>query len=90
MAEMYAHYFIGIRCDARGCGLELEAPESSSWKAEAAFWRKAVALGWTAWASRSRRCYCPNHKPSQGHRMRDVTPKASFVASDDPEEVSGQ
>lgn len=32
-----------------------------------------IAEGWTYWASRSLRIYCSDCKPSQGHRMADVT-----------------
>ena len=35
-----------------------------------------VAAGWTVWAGRSRRVYCPDCEPRLGHKMHRVTLRA--------------
>lgn len=61
-----------IDCDASGCCAQI-VPPRTDWYV----WSKALkewfaTTGWTAWAGRSNRHYCPKHGPRTGHKMRPV------------------
>ena len=65
------HYTSGVGCDATGCGAEVKGAMVSRFDHRYA--RIAVSQGWTFWAGRSLRVYCPAHGPSRGSTMRDVS-----------------
>lgn len=75
MTEHYtAPEFTGLSCDATGCAVERRTDPLPTYTAEVPhFMAEATAEGWTIWAGRSRRVYCPAHGPKPGHQMRDVT-----------------
>lgn len=74
---MGEHYtvpeFTGLSCDTRQCDARKDSADPIPWSvyctARNQFVNEAVAEGWTIWAGRTRRVYCPAHKPQQGHKM---------------------
>lgn len=60
----------GVRCDGKGCDAEVSGPAVSD---NRVYRQQAVALGWTLWAARGTRAYCPEHGPQPGHRMSELT-----------------
>lgn len=67
-----------LTCDAAGCSSRVTSPRIDTTKASAnmqvsMFYCEASRAGWTFWAGRGLRTYCPDHGPRPGHSMRDVT-----------------
>lgn len=73
MAEHYDRRLTRITCDKLSCGAEEVPPEPLEWEAEREFLCAVVAKGWTIWVSRSRRTYCPQHKPNPKSKLRQIT-----------------
>lgn len=68
--------YIVIECDKRGCSRgshEAYDPDHPLPVADRALYGRLLDAGWTFWASRESRMFCPDHGPSRGSRMRDVT-----------------
>jgi hypothetical protein len=68
--------YLRIDCDHRGCPALEGAdfyPGLTQADASADLWARLIAQGWTVWHGRKTRIYCPDHGPSRGSRMRDVT-----------------
>jgi hypothetical protein len=70
--------YVAVNCDATGCLSEATRRfdtrlGGSSLSAEKALFAQLAAEGWTFWASRSRRAYCPYHGPKPGHGMYELT-----------------
>ncbi len=64
---------LGVACDTRGCEAEFAARRHKNVFAARDLTRDAARkVGWTFWAGRSLRTYCPAHGPRPGHRMREV------------------
>jgi hypothetical protein len=73
MGEHYtAPQFTGLSCDATGCTAERRTDPLPS-RAEDNFSYQARLEGWTIWAARYRRVYCPIHEPQPGHKMVRVS-----------------
>jgi hypothetical protein len=70
MSEIEGHYYAGMRCDSNGCRKEITGPETHD---QEVYVRMALDAGWTIWAGRSRRTYCPEHGPRPGHKMWQVS-----------------
>lgn len=71
-----------IQCDR--CDLRFSTDFSAGdvqWRVARAFHAACAAQGWTFYASRSLRTYCPDCGPSKGHRMKNVT--ASYAKGGD-------
>lgn len=67
-----------LTCDASGCSARVTSPRIDYTKAGvnievAIFYDVAASQGWTFWAGRSLRTYCPDHGPRPGHSMHEVT-----------------
>lgn len=67
-----------LTCDAAGCSARVTSPRIDNTKAAAnvqvaIFYGVVAREGWTFWAGRGLRTYCPDHGPRPGHSMRDVT-----------------
>lgn len=73
-------YDFYVRCDTPGCQQQRAlrifpgAPLAQR-EEEEEFLRSLAEQGWTVWVgARTRRNYCPDHKPHSKSRMRDATP----------------
>lgn len=68
------HFIIdGADCSVRGCDAAVEFPEGRAmYSLEARRKLELIlkAAGWSAWAGRSLRLYCPAHAPGTRHTMR--------------------
>ena len=67
-----------LTCDSAGCSARVTSPMIDNTKASAnlqaaIFYCTAAREGWTFWAGRGLRTYCPDYGPRRGHSMRDVT-----------------
>lgn len=65
---------VGVKCDR--CGVENTwkvKPGEDSRAAARALNAAMAGCGWTFWVGRQLRVYCPNCKPSKGHKMRNET-----------------
>jgi hypothetical protein len=72
MAEIENHTISGVTCDRPQCEVRFTGPELPHFEGLAYYQREAVAAGWSRWAGRDRRWYCPDHGPSKGHKMHLV------------------
>jgi hypothetical protein len=70
MAELYTLWFTGLACEK--CSTVERPLEPIAWSDRREFIAKALTKGWTIWVSRSRRTYCPVHKPGHGTKLRQV------------------
>lgn len=74
MSEHYNRQFTGMTCDKPSCDAEERPAEPLDWAPEREFIRAAIVKGWSIWVSRSRRTYCPEHRPDNSKtKMREVT-----------------
>jgi hypothetical protein len=71
----------GVRCDARGCTAEITGEPLPSYTGAQHYQALAEAAGWSYYAGRSRRTYCPDHQPSPGHRMHRISPGRPLVTA---------
>lgn len=72
-----APQFTGMSCDTRGCtASKITEPLALYGVDRDEFVAEAVAEGWTIWAGRTRRTYCPAHQPKGKHKMRLVSGKS--------------
>lgn len=63
----------GYSCDGNRCTERVEG-DAMPWRDGVHHYQAvARAAGWTFWASRSLRSYCPDHRPSKASSMREVT-----------------
>jgi predicted RNA-binding Zn-ribbon protein involved in translation (DUF1610 family) len=63
-----------ITCDKCGFTLKVETnPRLQGFDSSRQFHAKCAQAGWTFWAGRELRVYCPDCGPSKGHKMSDVT-----------------
>lgn len=69
MGEITKTTCSGVRCDRRSCTEEIRGEEKPSFEGVRFYERLAVERGWTFWAGRGRRMYCPSHGPTKGHKM---------------------
>lgn len=70
------HHVVGHRADCDACGLYTQTVRQENLPARVSgrhFRQVLIREGWTFWAGRSLRVYCPSCKPRPGHKMRDVT-----------------
>jgi len=74
MTYLEAHYVYGYGCDKPRCEATVEGPELRFCKGLTEYWAEAESKGWTKWAGRSQRHYCPDHFPSpgKGSRMHQI------------------
>ncbi len=71
MPEKIGHTINGWACDKTGCAAELTGPLFTNlFEGRDYYAARAEEDGWTLWVSRSRRTYCPDHKPGDRHKMR--------------------
>jgi hypothetical protein len=62
----------GLCCDAPGCERIFNMPCLPSFDAYDYIREYASKDGWSCWAGRGQRHYCPVHSPKPGHKMRAV------------------
>lgn len=70
MPEILNTTILGVFCDVPECDESITGPEKNFSPGIDEYRDQAVRMGWTIWASRSTRYYCPSHGPRPGHRMR--------------------
>lgn len=70
MSDLDALGYYGVRCN--GCSAEHRGPIRLEGVGNP-YTAEAIAAGWTAWASRGRRHYCPSCAPKPGHKMSEIT-----------------
>ena len=71
----HAGYLV-VECDKRGCSRgsrEAYDPDHPLDAACRALYGRLLDAGWTFWDSRTTRVFCPEHGPSRGSQMRNVT-----------------
>jgi hypothetical protein len=85
MGEHYtAPEFTGLSCDKANCTTRKTTDPLPTWSSRREeFEAQAASEGWTIWAGRTRRVYCPAHKPQDGHRMRLVSKLPALACSCD-------
>lgn len=66
------HYTDGVSCDATDCKATIRGDQLKSWPGRRHYQDQATAKGWTYWAGRTNREYCPDHGPQPGHKMRPI------------------
>lgn len=76
--EKVTSELFGWRCDRRGCPqqwLLAEPVNGFSFSREfIGAQLAAMADGWSFWVSRARRVYCPDHGPTPGTKLWQVSP----------------
>jgi hypothetical protein len=65
-------YTTGVACDSPKCAAEVGGEQLPYWEGWDHYLDLAVARGWSVWAGRNQRHYCPSHGPSKGSKMRLV------------------
>jgi hypothetical protein len=68
--------YLHVGCDKRGCPAndhEAYDPDKPMEEACRNLYGRLIRHGWTFWASRELRVFCPEHGPSRGSQMRNVT-----------------
>jgi hypothetical protein len=73
MSFRETHRVYGIRCDKGGCDEQLIGGGLHLFEGHSHYERLALAEGWSIWDGRVRRAYCPQHGPTHGHQMKQVT-----------------
>lgn len=63
----------GYSCDGHHCPNHISGETMPYFEGVDHYRALARAAGWTFWASRSLRSYCPYHGPSKGTKLREVT-----------------
>lgn len=67
-------YVIEVSCDATACPARLGINPDCQWYEWSPDYKRVLRdTGWSVWAGRGLRHYCPHHRPLQGHKMREVT-----------------
>ena len=63
-----------VLCDAIDCDEQRESGwlDTRLTRFDSTFTDSLVVEGWTCWAGRQRRHYCPEHGPKAGHKMHLV------------------
>jgi hypothetical protein len=72
MSALKAIYVYGYFCDQPHCEATVEGERRTFWEGLQTYWAHAEALGWTKWAGRSQRTYCPKHGPGKNTKMHQV------------------
>lgn len=82
MTELHVPaYIVGVKCDATGCDASLNISPSCEWFVWSKDYHDMLrGSGWTEWAGRGRRQYCPDHGPKDGHSMRQVLPRSAVLS----------
>jgi len=73
MSFRETHRVWGIRCDKGGCYEQITGEDIQIYLGYPHYERLALAQGWSIWDGRVRRAYCPQHGPTSGHQMKQVT-----------------